>query len=171
MRTNKLLSSVLAAGLILSVAPSMVLAAGGASGPVTYKGVGQIGAVEMDPYGVAPLTAMIRSAGYKLTDVTVTVKGKGEKGLPITYNVSNNKVLQHGGIPVWGLYPDFQNTVEVSYKKHHPGGEKVDSVKESYTIYAPPVTSYGSGTGQKPLSQELKLSFQRMQKLKTNSIL
>ncbi len=149
MRTNKLLSSVLAAGLILSVAPSMVLAAGGASGPVTYKGVGQIGAVEMDPYGVAPLTAMIRSAGYKLTDVTVTVKGKGEKGLPITYNVSNNKVLQHGGIPVWGLYPDFQNTVEVSYKKHHPGGEKVDSVKESYTIYAPPVTSYGSGTGQK----------------------
>ncbi|AOO63833.1 aryl-sulfate sulfotransferase [Sulfurospirillum halorespirans] len=148
MKIGKMLSSALVAGLILSVTPSIILAAGGASGPTTYKSVGQIGAVQMDPYGVAPLTALIRSAGFSLTDVTVTVKGKGDSGIPITYQVANTKILQNGGIPVWGLYPDYQNSVEVSYKKSQAGSTPQD-VKETYTIYAPPITVYGSGTGQK----------------------
>lgn len=149
MKVRKMLSSALVAGLILSVTPSIILAAGGSSGPTTnYKSVGQIGAVQMDPYGVAPLTALIRSAGFSLTDVMVTVKGKGDSGIPITYKVANNKILQNGGIPVWGLYPDYQNSVEVSYKKSQAGATPQD-VKETYTIYAPPVTVYGSGTGQK----------------------
>jgi len=148
MKLGKMLSSALVAGLVLSVTPSIMMAAGGASGPVTFKGVGQIGAVEMNPYGVAPLTALIHNGGFSLTDVTVTVKGKGDSGIPISYKVSNVKILQHGGIPVWGLYPDYQNTVEVSYKKSK-GNLAATDVKESYTIYAPPVTTYGSGTGQK----------------------
>ncbi len=148
MTVRKMLSSALVAGLVLSVTPSIIMAAGGGSGPSTYKGVGQIGAVQMDPYGVAPLTALIRNAGYALSDISVVVKGKGESGIPITYQVSNEKALLHGGIPVWGLYPDYQNTVEVTYKKAQ-AGSKPKEVKETYTIYAPPVTSYGSGTGQK----------------------
>ena len=148
MKVSKMVSSALVAGLILSVTPSIIMAAGGASGTTTYKGVGEIGAVQMDPYGVAPLTALIRNAGFSLTDVTVTVKGKGDSGIPITYQVSNNKILQNGGIPVWGLYPDYQNIVEVSYKKSQAGAAPKD-VKETYTIYAPPVTVYGKGTGQK----------------------
>lgn len=147
MRISKMVSSALVAGLILTVTPSLVLAAG-ASGPTTFKGAGEIGAVQMDPNGVAPLTALIRNAGFALTDVTVTVKGKGESGVPINYTVSNTKVLQNGGIPVWGLYPDYQNIVEVSYKKSKAGSAPKD-VKETYTIYAPPVAVYGSGTGQK----------------------
>ena len=148
MKVGKMLFSALVAGLVLSVTPSIMMAAGGASGPVTYKGVGQIGAVEMNPYGVAPLTALIHNGGFALTDVTVTVKGKGDSGIPISYKVSNVKTLQHGGIPVWGLYPDYQNTVEVSYKKSQ-GNLATTDVKETYTIYAPPVVTYGTGTGQK----------------------
>ncbi len=148
MSLSKMFSSALVAGLVLSVAPSALLAK--SSGPVTYRGVGQIGAVQMDPYGIAPLTALIKNGGFKLTDVSVAIKPKGESGVPLTYTVSNAKILQHGGIPVWGLYPDYQNTIEVTYKKHQPGADgKVDTVKESYTVYAPPVTFYGSGTGQK----------------------
>ncbi|MFV0480679.1 MAG: aryl-sulfate sulfotransferase [Campylobacteraceae bacterium] len=145
---KKILSSALVAGLIISIAPAISFAK--MSGPETYRGIGEIGAVLMNPYGIAPLTAVINNGGYKLTDITVTVKGKGAKGLDITYKVSNNKALQHGGIPVWGLYPDYQNKVEVSYKKSF-GGElnKAKEVKESYTIYAPPVSTFGSGTGQK----------------------
>lgn len=167
MKARKMLSSALVAGMILSVTPSMIMAAGGGSGPTTYKGVGEIGAVQMDPYGVAPLTALIRSAGYALTDVIVTVKGKGEAGIPITYEVSNSKILQHGGIPVWGLYPDYQNTVEVSYKKSQAGSAP-QAVKETYTIYAPPVSVYGSGTGQKTTLPEAKIVKPADKSIKSN---
>ncbi len=149
MKLSQVLSATLAVVALSAFAPATLSAAGGASGPSTYRGVGQIGAVEMDPYGVAPLTAVIRNAGFKLSDATVTIVPKDAKGITISYKVADTKLLQHGGIPVWGLYPDFQNTVEVSYKKHLPGGDKVDTVKESYKIYAPPVFFYGSGTNQK----------------------
>ncbi|MBR8461955.1 aryl-sulfate sulfotransferase [Campylobacter sp. faydin G-105] len=126
----------------LALSGIFAFAAGGGSGPKTYRGVGKIGAVQMNPYKVAPLTAIIRNAGYTLTDIKVVVKAKKD-GVDIAYDVSNQKALQHGGIPIWGLYPDYVNEVEVSYKRN---GE---AVKESYKIYAPNIAVYGSGTGQK----------------------
>ena len=49
-----------------------VAASGGPSGPaVTYPVQGHIGEVIVNPYNVAPLTAVIRDGGYKLDDVTV----------------------------------------------------------------------------------------------------
>ena len=95
----------------------------------------------MNPYKVAPLTAVIKSAGYTLSDIKVTVKAK-KGGVDISYDVSDQKALQHGGIPIWGLYPDYVNEVAVSYKKN---GEPVS---ETYKIYAPAVAVYGSGTNQ-----------------------
>jgi len=150
MRMRKLLSSALVAGMILSVAPTIMVAGGGGSGPVTYRGVGEIGAVFMNPYEIAPLTAVIKNGGYVLSDIKVTVKGKGSNGLDITYDVSDNKALLHGGIPVWGLYPDYENRVEVSYKKYisSQGKGNGKAVKETYTIYAPPVDTYGPGVRQ-----------------------
>lgn len=154
MRVGKLLSSALVAGMILSVAPVTMMAAGTAavngSGTNSYKAEGQIGAVLMNPYNIAPLTAVIKNGGYALTDIKVTVKGKDGKGLDVVYEVSDEKALLHGGIPVWGMYPDYENKVEVSYKKYL-GGEgkaKATPVKEEYTIYAPPVQTYGPGTRQ-----------------------
>ena len=138
---KKVLSSALVAGLLIGGLSTCAFAKG-SSGPVSYKAVGNLGAVMVNPYKTSPLTAVILNGGYSVTDAKVTVKAKGEKGVNISYAVSNADVLTHGGIPVWGLYPDFQNTVEVSYKRN--GKE----MSESYKIYAPAVFMNSSGTGQ-----------------------
>ncbi|MDR3177831.1 MAG: aryl-sulfate sulfotransferase, partial [Campylobacteraceae bacterium] len=159
MSARKVLSSAIIAGLILSVSSAALFAAGGGSGTKTYKGEGKIGAVVMNPFDIAPLTAVIKSGGYKLTNVKVVVEGKEGGGLPISYGVSDNKVLLYGGIPVWGMYPDYQNRVNVSYALHNVNGS-VQNVKETYTIYAPPVNLYGSGTKQKRVLPEAKVVIQ-----------
>ncbi|MGL4484636.1 MAG: aryl-sulfate sulfotransferase N-terminal domain-containing protein, partial [Anaerovoracaceae bacterium] len=84
---------------------------------VAAKGQGQIGSVLVNPYKNAPLTAIIDLAGNHIDSVKVTVKGKGKDGVDINYNVEPDSILTHNGIPVIGLYPDFNNTVEVSYRK------------------------------------------------------
>lgn len=170
MKLSKLLGAALVAGMVAGVAPNVALAAGGASGPVSFTPAGKLGAVYMNPYEVAPLTALIMNGGYNLSNVSVTVKGKGDKGIPISYTVSDNKVRQHGGIPVWGLYPDYVNTVEVSYKKHQPGGAgaKSETITESYSIYAPPVATYGSGVGQKRALPKAEIITPADKKVKNN---
>lgn len=42
---------------------------------------GQLGAVIVDPYGNAPLTALVDLDSHVISDVKVTVHGKGEKGV------------------------------------------------------------------------------------------
>lgn len=142
MKSNKILSSVLTAALLLGVGATSALAIGGASGPVSYKAAGKLGAIAMNPYKVAPLTAVIMNGGYNVTDVKVTVKGKEGGGIDIKYTPSDNAVRLHGGIPVWGLYPEYQNTVEVSYKRN---GE---AMSETYKIYGPAVYMPGPGNNQ-----------------------
>lgn len=151
MNRQRFTTSVLAAAVVLALAPQAAFAAGGGSGPKGYNAYGKIGAVRMNPYDIAPLTALIMNGGYTLTDATVTVKAKGPSGVPVSYKVSDNKLRQHGGIPVFGLYPDFENTVEVSYKRHQPGptGSPIEQITESYTIYAPPISLLGQGVNQK----------------------
>ncbi len=144
MQVKKMLSSALVAGLVLTVAPSMALAIGGPSGPkVDYSVPGKIGEIVVNPYEVAPLTAIIRNGGYDLTDVSVRIVPK-PGGQDLKYTVSRSNVLTYGGIPVFGLYPDYHNTVEVEYKKSI-GGEKAESVKETYKIYVNPVFSDPTG--------------------------
>lgn len=125
---KKFLNSILAASILLSVGATVSFAIGGSSGPVTYKPAGNLGAIYMNPYKVAPLTAVILNGGYDVTDVKVSVKGKDNGGIDINYNPSNNQIRLHGGIPIWGLYPEYQNTVEVSYKRD---GE---AMSETYKI-------------------------------------
>lgn len=134
------LVAVFAAGLPLAAS-----AAGGASGAaVKYAKQGQIGEVVTNPYRIAPLTAIIRSGGYTLSDVTVRIVPK-MNGAEIKYSVDRSELLTHGGIPVFGLYPDYVNTVEVSYTRADLKGEKI-KVNEAYKIYAPPVYTEGNGT-------------------------
>lgn len=66
-------------------------------------------------------------------------------GSEIKYDVDRSEVLTHGGIPVFGLYPDYVNTVEVSYTRTDLKGEQ-KKISESYQIYAPPVYTEGNGT-------------------------
>ncbi|CFR04978.1 Arylsulfotransferase (ASST) [Yersinia frederiksenii] len=125
--------------------PSTVLAIGGPSGPkVDYQVPGKIGEVVMNPYEIAPLTAIIKNGGYVLKDATVRIVPK-DKGQEIKYAVANKHLLTHGGIPIFGLYSDYVNTVEVEYTRIF--GEKVETLKETYQIYAPPIYVEPNGLG------------------------
>ena len=143
--TKSALAAAVLGALMLSAAPTTVMAAGGASGAaVKYAKQGQIGEVITNPYRIAPLAAIIRSGGYTLSNVKVRIVPK-ENGSEIKYDVDRSEVLTHGGIPVFGLYPDYVNTVEVSYTRTDLTGEK-KAVNEAYKIYAPPVYTEGNGT-------------------------
>ena len=131
--------------LCLGLAAQSVMAAGGASGAtVRYAKQGQIGEVISNPYRVAPLTAIIRSGGFRLDNVKVRIVPK-KNGSEVKYAVDRTEVLTHGGIPVFGLYPDYVNTVEVSYTRIDATGEKKD-ISETYKLYAPPVYTEVNGT-------------------------
>ena len=103
---------------------------------------GPLGEVMVNPYGIAPLTAIIRNGGYELLKAHVRVVPK-EGGQEIAYDVSKRSLLTHGGVPVFGLYADWRNTVEVEATLRFKG--KTKDVKHAYTIYAGPVTGLPSG--------------------------
>ncbi len=112
-------------------------AAGGGSGPaVKYNNQGHIGEVVVNPYRIAPLTAVIRTGGYQLSDVTVRIVPK-KNGQEIKYTVADREILTHGGVPVFGLYPDHLNTVEVSYTRHFKG--KAEKFNDTFKMWAAPV--------------------------------
>lgn len=72
MQFQKTALALCAAGL-LSL-PGLVAASGGPSGPaVTFAVQGNIGEVIVNPYKLAPLTAIIRNGGYELQDVEVRI--------------------------------------------------------------------------------------------------
>lgn len=72
-----------AVALTLGFSVSNVMAAGFKPAPPA----GQLGSIVVDPYGNAPLTAVVNLDSHVISDVKVTVHGKGEKGVPITYKV------------------------------------------------------------------------------------
>ena len=120
-------SAVLIAAMSLSFA---VYAAGGHSGPAVALPIpGKLGEVIVNPYNMAPLTAVIRNGGYVVQDAHVKVLPK-MKGQTIEYDVSNGLLMTYAGIPVFGLYPDYVNKVEVSYTRID-GAEK-KTITETY---------------------------------------
>ena len=123
--------------------PRSALAFGGPSGAKTlYPVQGHLGELIMNPYRIAPLTAIIRSGGYEVRRARVRIVPK-EGGQEIAYGVSRAQLLTHGGIPVFGLYPDWVNKVEVSYDRIHAG--RTEHFEETYSMYAPPVIFKLSG--------------------------
>ncbi|CAL1240373.1 aryl-sulfate sulfotransferase [Candidatus Methylocalor cossyra] len=100
---------------------------------IPNTGAAGLGPIVVNPYGVAPLTAIIRDGGLAISAAEVRVKGRGVGGIDIHYPVSDRALWTHGGIPVFGLYPDHVNTVEVSYWHE---GHRID---QRLDIYAPPV--------------------------------
>ena len=102
--------------VIAALAPLSLTSAFAAGGHIGYQPQGQLGAVDMNPYKIAPLTAIIRDAGFTIQNIHVRIVPKAN-GQEIAYKVTNQKAKTYGGIPVFGLYPDYVNTVEVSYTK------------------------------------------------------
>ena len=116
-----------------AMTPMAAFAFGGPSGPATiYKKQGKIGELIVNPYRIAPLTAIIRNGGYEVKNARVRVAPK-KGGQEIAYHVSNSQLLTHGGIPVFGLYADYDNKVEVEYDRIDHG--KTEHVKEAYKIH------------------------------------
>ncbi|EAI7262886.1 aryl-sulfate sulfotransferase [Campylobacter lari] len=143
MKIKKIISLSLLASVVL--APNLALAVGGASGAkIDYQVQGKIGAMKLNPYGLSPLSAVIVGGGYELSDVSVTIVPK-PNGQTISYKVSSNKIKTYGGIPIFGLYPSYLNTVKVSYTKSAFGkSEKV--IDEVYKIATGGVNIEPSGS-------------------------
>ncbi|WP_069637043.1 aryl-sulfate sulfotransferase [Campylobacter pinnipediorum] len=144
MKTRSIISSALVAAMLVGGLSVSALGMGGLSGPsINYQVQGKIGEVKLNPYGLAPLTAVIRNGGYELSDIKVTILPK-PGGQTVSYNVDNKTARTHGGIPVFGLYAAYTNTVEVSYTKTELNG-KSEKVTEKYQISTGPVGMTPSG--------------------------
>ena len=117
--SSKLIPSLLASAVCASLAlvADVSVASGGPSGPaVAFRSTGNIGEVIVNPYKVSPLTAVIRNGGYEIHNAVVRIVPK-KGGQEIKYEVGDRQILNHGGIPVFGLYADYLNTVEVEYDR------------------------------------------------------
>ena len=129
----KKLTSIALLAVSLATAAISAQASEAMSGPkVGFIAQGNIGEVVMNPYDIAPLTAVIRNGGYTLEDATVRIVPK-----------KDGQEIKYGGIPVFGLYPDYVNTVEVTYTRNDNG--KKEKFSESYTMYAPAVFQATNG--------------------------
>ncbi|WP_238786872.1 aryl-sulfate sulfotransferase [Ferrimonas lipolytica] len=73
-----------------------------------------LGVVINNPYENAPLTALVTLRGHKISDVKVTIQPKDD-GVKISYPVEDMRLLDEGGVPIFGLYPDYLNTVTVNF--------------------------------------------------------
>ena len=139
------------AALVASTFSGTAAAAGGSSGPrVTFAAQGKLGEIIVNPYKIAPLTAIIKNGGYEITEATVRIVPKKD-GQEIKYKVSRKQLLTHAGIPVFGLYADYNNKVEVSYTRKFHG--KIEKISETYTIYTAPV--YHEVSGNPTLSHNM----------------
>lgn len=83
----------------------------------------------LDPYKTSPLTALILLETEEEVTPTVKIEGKDEN---TTYEYTFNKGKEHY-LSIYGLYPDKDNKVEVSYDN----GEEV--IKKTYTITTEPL--------------------------------
>lgn len=66
--------------------------------------------VYLNPYGNSPLTAIV---GFKTNEkgtIEVVVKGKNNNDLVTTYEATT-----YNYIPVYGLYPNYDNTIEIRF--------------------------------------------------------
>ena len=139
------LTAVLMMAAAAALAAPAVQAGAGPSGPgYTYEVPGQLGAVAVNPYKIAPLTAVIYNGGYVLKNVSVRIVPK-QNGQEIAYKVGDNQAKTYGGIPVFGLYADWRNTVEVEYDRWQ--GDQMKHIKETYRIWTAPAYVETDGYG------------------------
>ncbi|WOT04455.1 aryl-sulfate sulfotransferase [Shewanella youngdeokensis] len=150
---KSVVSLIIASALLVAATPSHAAKAFNPSAPI--KAQGQLGTVFVDAYGVAPQTAVIDLGGFKIEAAKVVVHGKGKDGIDIKYDVDHADILNHNGVPIFGLYADFNNTVTLTYTK---SGKKVT---EDYRIYTAPRVSGTPSDGMRnnaPVIQPVKVA-------------
>lgn len=115
-------------GALIAAATALTVPLAHAAGFNPAPATGPLGGVVVNPYGNAPLTAIIGLHGKAIGKVEVTVHGKGADGVAIRYPVGAATLLTHDGIPVFGLYAQHANRVTIEFTE---GGKRV---KADYTI-------------------------------------
>lgn len=63
---------------------------------------------------LSPLSAIIKDKNIKNAIVTINPKNNKEK--PFTYKTTNTTISKYGGIPIFGLYEDFNNKIDIEYQ-------------------------------------------------------
>lgn len=116
----------------IAVAVLAMIAAAGANAesfpPAPPPAGTHLGGVIVNPYGHTPLVAIINRDGKSAENIHVTVHGRGENGVDISYYVGKTAFLTHDGIPVFGLYPNHTNLVTVTYTQDGK------AIKDEYKI-------------------------------------
>ncbi|MDW7645233.1 MAG: aryl-sulfate sulfotransferase [Desulfuromonadales bacterium] len=131
-KIKKYLVTLLASAALIASLTCLANAAGYPPAPPA----GKLGAIIVNPYDNAPLTAVVLLNGHEISDVKVTVHGKGEKGIDISYPVGKTSLLTHDGVPIFGMYASYKNKVTVEWK------EDGKSMKEDYNILTGPITNH-----------------------------
>lgn len=92
--------------------------------------------IYLDPYDIAPLSALVTFTTDEEVAVTVTVKGqKGSPDLTHTFETSFEHIL-----PIYGLYADSANEVIISYDKESiPLTIQTDALPDDFTV---PTSTY-----------------------------
>ena len=102
---------------VAAAIPLVACAMGGAFVRKTaYEILGHLGEIVINPYEVAPLTAIIRNGGYEVQDVTVTIlpKMNGESSVLPRLQAHAHDARRRSRIR---LYPDYVNKVKVDYTR------------------------------------------------------
>ncbi|RXJ65448.1 aryl sulfotransferase [Halarcobacter ebronensis] len=136
MKISKIVSSLVLASMVVSVSPTFSMAKGDYG---LYfdaeKSQGKLGAIITNPYEMAPQTAIIGLNGKAIADVSVSIEPKNG-GAALSYKVPQQAIRTHDGIPVFGLYADYNNKINVTYK--YQGKE----IKETYKLYINPIVTF-----------------------------
>ncbi len=138
MKISKVVSSLVLAGVVAGIAPSISFASLASSGGVVLepeKSQGQLGAIVVDPYNFSPQTAIINNNGKKISNVTVTIEPK-KGGYKLSYKVPQTALNTHNGVPVFGLYANYNNKIHLEYTY------KNKVIKETYKLYIDPIVSH-----------------------------
>lgn len=97
---------------------------------------GKLGGIVVDPYGNSPLTALVDLDGHQISNVKVTVHGKGENGVPVSYMVGPQSLKNYDGVPIFGLYQKHKNKVTVEYT------ENGKALKDDYEIVTSAIVNH-----------------------------
>ncbi|MGL4473021.1 MAG: aryl-sulfate sulfotransferase [Shewanella sp.] len=111
---------------------SIALASSTGMRPMPVAGA-PLGYIIHNPYENAPLTALVTLDGHHISDVNVKVHKKGEQGVDISYAVADMRVLDEGGVPIFGLYPDHYNKFTISWQ------ENGEAKQHDYRLMTPDV--------------------------------
>ncbi len=160
MKVSRIVSSVAVAAMLLSVSGVVSeMNAKPFEAAQAPKGT-NLGYIKGDPYGNSPLSALVDLNGKRVKDVHVTVKGKPNGGIDISYPVGPIAVNTHDGIPVWGLYADYKNTIVVDYTDIKTGKK----YKDTYQLLTPPIGLAAAAMDNRNITSKNKIEIKKVDK-------